>query len=114
MIESVAQLNELVRSSRLVEAIDAYYSDDVVMAESFTQSMTGKAANRERERAFVDGLTRWDATLHESVVDETRGSAFNRRTIHYSHKEFGEGTLRQIAAQTWRGGKVVAESFYKI
>jgi hypothetical protein len=111
---SVEELNRLVAGRKLVEGIERFYADDVVMAESFTQSTTGKDANREREQAFVDGLTRWDATLHESVVDENRGIALNRWTIEYEHTQYGPGVLRQIAAQTWQDGKVVHEVFYKM
>ena len=111
---SVAELNRLVASKQLLEGIDRYYADDVVMAESSSQATTGKEANRERERAFVDGLTKWDATLHESVVDEKQGLALNRWTIAFQHREFGEGVLKQIAAQQWRDGKIVHEAFYKL
>ena len=112
--QAVTELNRLVADRKLVEGIDRFYADDVVMAESASQSTRGKAANRERERVFVDGLTRWDATLHETVVDATKGLAMNRWTIEYSHRQFGDGVLRQIAAQQWRDGRIVHEAFYKI
>jgi SnoaL-like protein len=111
--DTVAELNRLVADKKLVEGIDRFYADDVVMAESSAQSTTGKAANRERERAFVDGLTKWSATLHDTVVDEERGLALNRWTIEFDHRQFGAGVLRQIAAQTWRDGQIVHEAFYK-
>ena len=111
---SVSELNNLIAARKLVAGVERFYADDVVMSESFAQSLSGKNANIDRERVFQDGLTKWDATLHESVVDEENGLAFNRWTIEFNHSQFGEGVLRQIAAQTWRDGKVVAESFYKI
>ena len=111
---AVSELNELVVDRKLVEGIDRFYADDVVMDESASQSTAGKEANRERERVFVDGLTRWEATLNDSIVDEQRGLALNRWTIEFDHKQFGSGVLRQIAAQTWRDGRIVHEAFYKI
>jgi SnoaL-like protein len=111
---SVAELNRLVEEKKLVEGIDRFYAENVVMAESASQTTNGKAANLDRERAFVGGLTKWNATLHESVVDAKRGLALNRWTIEFSHREFGDGVLRQIAAQQWQDGRIVHEAFYKI
>lgn len=112
--QDVEELNRLVAEKKLVEGVQRFYAEDVVMAESYAQSTNGKVANIERERAFVDGLTKWDATLHETVVDEDRGLALNRWTIDYEHSQYGPGVLRQIAAQTWQNGKIVHEAFYKL
>jgi hypothetical protein len=111
---AVAELNRLVAGRKLVEGLDRFYDSEVVMIESSAQATRGKDANREREKKFVDGLTKWNATLHESVVDESKGLALNRWTIEFEHKEFGAAVLRQIAAQQWRDGKIVEEAFYKI
>ncbi|HSP16369.1 MAG TPA: nuclear transport factor 2 family protein [Thermoanaerobaculia bacterium] len=114
LASAVAELNRLIAGRKLVEGIDRFYDDNVVMTESASQSTAGKAANRERERVFVDGLTKWNATLHDTVIDETRGVALSRWTIEYDHTQFGAGVLRQIAAQQWRDGRIVEESFYKV
>jgi SnoaL-like protein len=114
LTSAVAELNTLIAGKQLVEGIDRFYDDDVVMIESSSQSTAGKPANRDRERVFVDGLTKWNATLHESVIDETRGIVVNRWTIEYDHAQFGAGVLRQIAAQRWREGRIIEESFYKL
>lgn len=114
LTSSVAELNELIRRRQLVEGIERFYADDVVMLESSSQSTAGKAANRDRERAFVSGLSRWDATLRSSIVDEQRGLAFNHWTISFEHADFGSGVLEQIARQEWRDGRIVREAFYKL
>jgi len=111
---AVDELNQLIRERKLVEGIDSFYADDVVMTESASQSMSGKAANRERERAFVAGLTRWDATLKATAIDEQRGVALNQWTIAFTHSEFGSGVLDQIAVQQWDEGRIVREAFYKL
>ncbi|HVG25628.1 MAG TPA: nuclear transport factor 2 family protein [Thermoanaerobaculia bacterium] len=112
--QQVRELNDLVAAGQLVEGIDRYYADDVEMAESAAQSMRGKEANRARELAFQTGLTRWDAQLLSSAVDDAKGTALNQWAIDYSHAEWGDGTLRQVAVQQWRDGRVVRESFYKM
>jgi hypothetical protein len=111
---NVKKLNELVEQKRLVDGIEAFYADDVAMVESGGQPMIGKDANRAREEAFQRGLRTWEAKLLASAVDETRGTALNQWSIDFEHEEWGAGTLRQVAVQQWRDGRIVHEAFYKI
>ncbi len=111
---NVKHLNQLIVDRQLVEAIDRYYHDDVVMTESLTQAMNGKDANRERERAFAGGLTAWDARLVSSAIDEASGTALNEWVLDYVHTEYGAGKMHQVAVQRWKDGRIVEESFYKL
>ena len=114
-VATVNELNALVADKNtILAAFDRFYADDVVMSESSTESTAGKRENREREVQFVGGLTKWEARLLDSVVDESRGLDFNRWHIEFEHAAFGAGVLRQISAQQWRDGKIVNESFYKL
>ena len=111
--ESVDHLNELIVQRKLVDGIDIFYADDVAMVEAGGEPMIGRDANRERERAFEEGLTAWNAHLLASAVDESTGTAFNEWVIDYDHAAWGAGTLRQVAVQKWRDGQIVREVFYK-
>ena len=111
---SVKKLNELIRDKRLVDGIEAFYADDVAMVESGGEPMVGREANRERERAFQNGLKAWNAQLIASAVDEATGTALNQWTIHFEHEQWGAGTLNQVAVQKWQEGRIVHEAFYKI
>lgn len=111
---SVKQLNQFVADRQLVAGIENFYADDVAMVESGGEPMVGKEANRERERAFESGLTNWSAKLLASAVDESTGTALNQWVIDYDHAQWGSGTLRQVAVQQWRDGRIVHEAFYKI
>ncbi|HYH08176.1 MAG TPA: nuclear transport factor 2 family protein [Thermoanaerobaculia bacterium] len=112
--ESVRALNELILQKQLVHGIDRFYADDVVMIEGGGETMAGKDANRERERAFEGGLTRWEPKLVASAVDETSGTALNEWILDYSHEQWGSAQMRQVAVQKWRDGRIVHESFYKL
>ncbi|MDQ3282798.1 MAG: nuclear transport factor 2 family protein [Acidobacteriota bacterium] len=111
---SVQQLNEMVANKQILEAFEQFYSDDITMVESGGEPMAGKEANRERERAFVGGLTKWDAQLLSSAVDEATGTALNEWVLTYDHSGWGAATMRQVAVQRWRDGRIVHESFYKL
>lgn len=111
---SVRQLNQLIAERKLVEGIENFYAEGVAMVEAGGEPMVGKEANRERERAFEGGLTRWDARLLSSAVDETTGTALNEWILDYEHAQWGGGTMRQVAVQKWRDGRIVHEAFYKL
>jgi hypothetical protein len=110
---SVKQLNELIEQKRLVDGIEAFYAEDVAMVEN-GQAMVGREVNRNREHVFESGLTKWDARLVASAVDEKNGTALNQWLIDYDHAQFGAGTLNQVAVQQWQNGRIVRETFYKI
>ncbi len=111
---SVQQLNRMIEQRQILEAFDRYYAPDVVMVEAGGEPMTGYDANRSRETAFVGGLTKWNARLHSSAVDEITGTALNQWTIEFDHEQYGAATLVQVAVQQWRDGRIVHESFYKL
>ena len=110
---AVNELNALIVDKKILEGIERFYAPDSTMRESATEFTAGKEANRVRETGFVNGLTAWKATLHDSFVDEARGIAMNRWTLEYTHSQWGTALVNQVAVQTWRDGLIVDEKFYK-
>ncbi|HSJ15549.1 MAG TPA: nuclear transport factor 2 family protein [Longimicrobiales bacterium] len=107
----VFELVARVEAGDFLGAFEEFYSDDVVMRENAGVPTRGKAANRERERAFVGAIR----TIHENraaavVVDG------NRVAINWNAEyTFADGRrLRfdQIAFQHWENDRVVCEQFY--
>jgi hypothetical protein len=111
---NVRKLNEMIVNKQIVDAFEQFYGDDVVMVEAGGEPIAGKAANGERERAFVNGLTKWDARLVSSAVDESNGTALNEWVLTWDHSAWGAVTARQVAVQRWRDGRIVHEAFYKL
>ncbi|HEY0155670.1 MAG TPA: nuclear transport factor 2 family protein [Thermoanaerobaculia bacterium] len=111
---NVRKLNEMIVNRQIVDAFEQFYGDDVVMVEAGGEPMAGKSVNGERERAFVNGLTKWDARLVSSAVDESTGTALNEWILTWDHSAWGAVTARQVAVQRWRDGRIVHEAFYKL
>ena len=111
---NVRKLNEMIVKMQILDAFEQFYGDDVVMVEAGGEPLAGKAANGERERAFVNGLTKWDARLVSSAVDEASGTALNEWVLTWDHSAWGPVTARQVAVQRWDGGRIVHEAFYKL
>lgn len=111
---SVRQLNEMIEQRQIVDAFQKFYGENVVMVEAGGEPIAGKAVNLERERAFADGLTQWDAKLVSSAIDEKNGTALNEWILTWNHSAWGAVTARQVAVQRWRDGQIVHEAFYKL
>lgn len=110
----VNELNQLVINKKLVEGVERFYADSCAMVESGGEPMVGKSANVERERLFENGLTKWNARLLSSAVDEATGTALNEWILDYEHSDWGAGSMKQVAVQKWQDGRVVHEAFYKL
>jgi hypothetical protein len=105
------ELNALLTQGRAIEAVEKYYHDDVEMQENLAAPMKGKAANLEREKGFwgpptkvnkaelVASAVAGDHSYSEWNYDLTMGNGYNVK-------------LHEVAARTWKDGKVIHERFY--
>jgi ketosteroid isomerase-like protein len=109
--ERVEGLIARVEQGRLLEAFEEFYAEDVVMQENANPPTVGKAANREREKAFVASV----AAVHESranaiLVDGDR--AVIEWVADFTNTEGTRLRIEQTALQTWLGGQIAHERFY--
>ena len=99
-----------VLAGKILETFDRYYADDVVMSENGAEETRGKAANRAREEQFVANVTVHAASVGAVIVDGDRAAI--EWTMEATPKGGARMTMRQVALQWWRNGKVVREVFY--
>lgn len=107
----VQELIVYVQTGRILEAIEEFYADDVVMQENTAPPTAGKAANAKREAAFLADV---------AEVHENRAVAFvvdgDRAVIHwifdFTARDGRRYRMDQVASQTWRGDRIVHERFY--
>ena len=108
--DQVVRLVHYVESNRILDAIDEFYADDVSMQDNLDAPVLGKAANRERERAFFAGITVHQNRALSVAVDG------DQAVIHWLFQfTGGDGrryTIDQLAHQTWKDGRIVKERFY--
>ena len=100
-----------IREGRILDAINEFYAEDVVMQENTLPPTMGREANLERERQFLNSVKDWkrfdviaksasdDVTFYETVMDWTTmdGSA-----VH----------VEQVVVAKWVGGKIISERYY--
>ena len=106
-----AELNQAILDGAALEAFEKFYADDVVMQENDAEPTVGKAANREREKAFFDAITafRGAEVLATGIGEDT---TFSHWLMDYTHKEWGDRTYRQVSVRTWKDGKIIREVFH--
>lgn len=105
-----AELNEMIRQGKALEAFERFYADDVVMMEN-EQAFVGKDVNRKREQEFFGNIKE----VHDASIGATAVSG----SVSFCEQSFdatlADGTrvrMEEVAVRTWRDGKIVKERFY--
>ncbi len=114
--DKVEDLNNMILQGQILPAFDKYYADDVVMQDNDKEPRVGKAASREFEEQFVNGLTDFRGAEVKAVAvdaeDADNGVVMSEWTMDYSHQAFGDVQLEQVSVQRWKDGQIVHERFY--
>ena len=95
----------------MIDAFEKYYLDDMVMQEINMGSTVGKDANREREIKWLEGITDFCGAEVKNLAVGDNVSMVEWFMV-YSHKEYGDVKIDQVAVQTWKDSKIVKEVFY--
>lgn len=111
-----SRVNELIgyiNEGKILEAMDEFYADDIVMQENSEKPTKGLAANIEREKQFLSGIKEWHWTKwHAKAVNEADGVALLEYSFHFTNTEGQPVTYEQATVQRWKDGKIVSERFY--
>lgn len=105
-----AELNDMIRQGKALEAFERFYADDVVMVEN-DQAFEGKALNRQREQEFFGNI----AEVHAASIGATAVSAdtsFCEQSFDATLRDGTRMRMEEVAVRTWRDGKIVRERFY--
>jgi ketosteroid isomerase-like protein len=108
--DQVTRLVHLVEANRILDAIDELYDETVEMQDNLNPPVVGKAANRERERAFFAGITVHQNRALSITVDG------DQAVIHWLFEFTGGDGKRyrmdQLSHQHWKDGRIVKERFF--
>jgi len=85
----VNELNKMILEGKIMDAFEKFYAKDVVMEDKTIGVVKGKTANRERELAFVNGLTAFRGAEVKAVAvgDNTTMVEW---FMDYTHKDWGD------------------------
>ncbi len=105
-----AELNDMIRQGKALEAFERFYADDVVMMEN-DQAFEGKDVNRKREQEFFGNIQE----LHAAGIGATAvngNHSFCEQNFDATFKDGSRVQMQEVAVRTWRDGKVIKERFY--
>ncbi len=107
----VDQLNAMIQQGQIMEAMNEFYTDDLVMGENNNEPTISLAVNLEREQAFVDNTT-WHGLELKSVAVGDDVSMVEWWMDFHNTQYGGRLAFTQVAVQRWRDGKIYDERFY--
>lgn len=105
-----AELNDMIRQGRALEAFEKFYADDVVMMENDV-AFEGKAVNRKREQEFFGSIKE----VHSAGISASAVSghvSFCEQHFDATFKDGRRVQLEEVAVRTWRDGQIIKERFY--
>ncbi|HIG75184.1 MAG TPA: nuclear transport factor 2 family protein [Bacteroidetes bacterium] len=114
--DHATRLQELAAGPAILDAVDQFYADDVVIVEATGESFTGKETQKERVREFMGSVAEMhDGGIRSIAAHETApgtGIAFAETWTDMTFQDGSRLMLEEVAVQTWENGKVVRERFY--
>ena len=114
--QRVEQLKDYINAGKILEAMDEFYHEDVVMQENSEEPTRGLAANIEREKEFLSIVSQWNWTKwHATAVSETpdgENVSFVEYSFEFVNTQGETVVYEQATVQRWRDGKIISERFY--
>ncbi len=108
---SETKLNEMIRSGKILEALDEFFADDCVFQEGNSAPRKGKAANKEFLSGFLKSLKAFNgAKLHHAAVNGD--DAMSEWTFDMVGPK-GPIVWNEVMSRKWHNGKVVSERYYQ-
>jgi hypothetical protein len=105
------QLNELILTGKVFEAMERFYDKDVVMQENADEPCCTLATNLEREKLFFATVEQYHGAkvLSQAIGDDISVTEWENDV---QFKGAPRMTMNQVAVRRWKDGKVVHERFY--
>lgn len=109
--QRLEDLHDYLRQGRILEAMEEFYADEVVMEEPAYGATHGLAANIEREKKFVESVKEFKnfQVLRLGVSED---ASFYENVMDWIDVEGNPVHVEQVSAAEWRDGKIVRERFY--
>jgi len=113
LAQRFADLQDYINNGKILEAMDEFYADNLVMQENSEEPTKGLQANIEREKHFISSVKEWHWTKwHASAINDDDGVVFAEYSFEFTDTDGNKNTYEQATVQRWENGKIVSERFY--
>jgi hypothetical protein len=109
--QRVEDLQNYIATGRILDAMNEFYSADVVMQENAKPGTAGLAANIEREKQFLAYVKTWVGYTVKSV-SIGKDTAAVESVIEFVGTDGKDVRIEQVSVTKWVNGKIVHERFY--
>ena len=112
---AVENVIEHMATGKVLEAMETFYDDGIVMQENNAEATVGLAANIEREKQFLAAIKEWQSLEVQSIGthgDTTDGTALIEYSFDFINTDDQPVRYEQVSVQTWKNGKITKECFY--
>lgn len=106
----IHELLQYVEEGKIMEAMEEFYADDVVMEEPAYGKTVGLPANLAREQKFMDGVAEFKR--FEAVPAVGEDFSVYENIMEWRTVDGQDVHMEQVAVQRWKDGKIVHERFY--
>ena len=107
----IHELLEYVAQGRIMDAMNEFYADDVLMEEPAYGTTAGLPANLEREQKFVDSVKEF-RNFEVKNLTTSENAAMYENVMDWIDVNDQEMHVEQVSVQEWKDGKIVHERFY--
>ena len=112
MTVRINELLDYIRNGRVMDAMNEFYADDVVMTEPAYGATEGLAANLTREQQFVDSVAEFKAFETPTVAIDGNTSMY-QNVMEWRGSDGKDYHVEQIVVAEWNEqGKITHERFY--
>ena len=105
------ELHEYIAEGKILEAMDEFYAEDVSMQDNLDEPCRGRAANIEREKAWLATVAEWKG-FEVVAIAVTGNVSFAETTMDYVTTDGQAVHGEQVSRAVWRDGRIVDERFY--
>lgn len=111
-LERAQDLYRAIDEGRMMEALETYYHEDVVVVEADGTTRRGKSAQREAIDAWMQDVDEIHSGETEFVTsNEDEAVTMVQSTADVTMRGRRQ-TLQEVAVQEWEDGRIVRERFF--
>jgi ketosteroid isomerase-like protein len=112
-LQKIQDMYRLIGEGKVMEALDQYYHDDVVVIDGKEAPRQGKETQREAVQQWMEMVR----DMHgDGVGAITANEADGVTTVEsWTDVTFQDGNrvkMEEVGVQKWRGDKIIHERFY--
>lgn len=105
------QMQEYIKSGRILDAINEFYAHDCAMQENGSAPTVGRDANIEREKQFLAQVKEWKGYTVKALAT-TGDTSLVECAMDFVHVSGAPVHMEQVAVQRWKDGRIIHERFY--